>query len=205
MSSFQLHWSSTIEPFAAVVLNVAAHHLDWHGSVEAYAGDKARIFAPRTIAIGNADDERSARMGGEAAARQAGHIPAGTRAAGTAMYRLGEPGPGELGICGGFMLDRAFGRPDDPAGDRLAAVADLSGPDPAARARPPAPHNVADALAAAALARAYGAPAAAIRAGLLAFKPDPHRIALVGNVRGIDYIDDPKPTNPPAPPPPPPA
>ena len=62
LSSFQLHYSSTIAPFAAVVLNVAAHHLDWHGTIEAYAADKAKIFAPGTIAIGNADDERSAKM-----------------------------------------------------------------------------------------------------------------------------------------------
>jgi UDP-N-acetylmuramoylalanine--D-glutamate ligase len=196
LSSFQLHWSATIEPFAAVVLNVAAHHLDWHGSLAAYAADKARIFGPGTIAIGNADDERSARMAADAAARQAGDIPAGTRPAGIAMYRLGEPGPGELGVCGGFMVDRAFCRQEDPAGLRLAAVTDLSGYDPAASARPPAPHNVADALAAAALARAYGAPAAAIRAGLLAFQPDPHRIAYVGTVGGVDYVDDSKATNP---------
>src|SRR5258706_10151792 len=195
LSSFQLHWTSTIEPFAAVVLNVAAHHLDWHGSLEAYAADKARIFAPRTMAIGNADDERSARMVADAAARQAGHVAAGPTPAGTAMYRLGEPGPGELGICGGFMLDRAFSPQDEPAGVRLAAVADVSGPDPAARARPPAPHNVSDALAAAALARAYGVPAAPIKAGLLAFEPDPHRIALVGTVGRVDYIDDSKATN----------
>jgi len=196
LSSFQLHWSTTIEPFAAVVLNVAAHHLDWHGSLEAYAADKARIFAPRTIAIGNADDERSARIAADAAARQASQVPAGTRPPPAARYRLGQPGPGELGVCGGFLVDRAFCAPDDQAGVRLAAVADLSGPDPAARARPPAPHNVSDALAAAALARSYGAPAAAIGPGLLAFQPDPHRIALVDTVGGVDYIDDSKATNP---------
>lgn len=196
LSSFQLHWSSTIEPFAAVVLNVAAHHLDWHGSLEAYAADKARIFAPRTIAIGNADDERSARMVADAAVRHAGHAAAGTGPARTARYRLGQPGPGELGVCDGFLVDRAFCRQDEPDGVRLAAVADLSGPDLAARSRPPAPHNVADALAAAALARAYGAPATAIRAGLFAFQPDPHRIAMVGSVERVDYIDDSKATNP---------
>jgi UDP-N-acetylmuramoylalanine--D-glutamate ligase len=195
LSSFQLHWSATIEPFAAVVLNVAAHHLDWHGSLEAYAADKAKIFAPRTIAIGNADDERSARMAADAAARQAA-APSRPGPAGTVMYRLGEPGPGELGVCGGFMLDRAFCHKDEPAGVKLAALADLSGADPTARARPPAPHNVSDALAAAALARAYGAPARAISAGLLAFEPDPHRIAYVGTVAGVDYIDDSKATNP---------
>jgi UDP-N-acetylmuramoylalanine--D-glutamate ligase len=185
LSSFQLHWTSTIEPFAAVVLNVAPHHLDWHGTLEAYAADKARIFAPGTIAIGNADDPWSAAMAAQAGA--------------AAMYRLGEPGAGELGVRGGHLVDRAFGGGPEPAapdGVRLAALADVCGPDPAARARPPAPHNVADALAAAALARAYGAPPAAITAGLLAFRPDPHRMALVSSIGGVDYIDDSKATNP---------
>jgi UDP-N-acetylmuramoylalanine--D-glutamate ligase len=185
LSSFQLHWSSTIAPFAATVLNVAAHHLDWHGSFEAYAADKAKIFAPSTIVIGNADDERSARM-----AATTGGPPR------VAMFRLGEPGPGELGVMSGIIVDRAFGPPDRTAGVRLAATAELSGRDAAGRARPPAPHNVANALAAAALARAYGVPAEAVSAGLLAFRPDPHRIALVSSVAGVDYVDDSKATNP---------
>jgi UDP-N-acetylmuramoylalanine--D-glutamate ligase len=184
LSSFQLHWSSTIAPYAAVLLNVAPHHLDWHGTIEAYAADKAKIFAPGTIVIGNADDPWSARLA--------------ARAGAAAMYRLGEPGPGELGVRSGHLVDRAFpgAEPGGPDGVELAAVADVCGPDPAARARPPAPHNVGNALAAAALARAYRAPAAAISAGLLAFRPDPHRIALIGTVRGVDYVDDSKATNP---------
>jgi len=117
------------------------------------------------------------------------------------MYRLGVPGPGELGVRAGRLVDRAFGRPreQEPAatdGVVLAALADVGGADPALRARPPAPHNVADALAAAALARAYGTPAAAVGPGLLAFRPDPHRIALVATVGGVDFIDDSKATNP---------
>src|SRR5258708_14320255 len=68
LSSFQLHWSSTIVPYAAIVLNVAAHHLDWHGTMAAYAADKARIFAAGTPGIGNADDQRSARMASAAGA-----------------------------------------------------------------------------------------------------------------------------------------
>jgi len=186
LSSFQLHWSSTIAPLAAAVLNVAAHHLDWHGSFEAYAADKARIFAPGTIAIGNADDEHSAEMAAEAARRG--------RADRVVTFRLGEPGPGELGVAAGFLVDRAFGGAG--AGMRLAAVADMCGQNQAGHSRPPAPHNVANALAAAALARAYGAPAESIGAGLRAFRPEPHRIALVGRVAGVDYVDDSKATNP---------
>src|SRR5260370_7157268 len=55
---------------------------------------------------------------------------------------------------------------------------------------------VADAMAAPALARAYGAAPAAVRAGLRAFRPDPHRISLIARVGGVDYVDDSKATNP---------
>jgi len=182
LSSFQLHWSSTIVPFAAVVLNVAAHHLDWHGTLEAYAADKAKIFAPGTIAIGNADDERSAKMAAQAGA--------------AAMYRLGAPGPGELGVRDGFLVDLAFRAPAEAKTVNLASLADVCGSDQRARSRPPAPHNVSDALAAAALARAYGVPAGAVGAGLRRYQPDPHRIALVAAVGHVDYIDDSKATNP---------
>ena len=61
--------------------------------------------------------------------------------------------------------------------------------------RPFAPHNVANALAAAALARAHGVPAAAVRDGLRAFEPAGHRIADVGTVDGVRYVDDSKATN----------
>jgi len=182
LSSYQLHWSSTIAPMAAAVLNVAAHHLDWHGSLDAYAAAKAKILAPGTIAIGNADDLRSAAM--VAAAHDAGLAPRAVR------FRLGQPGPGELGVAGGYLLDRAFGTPAEvAAGIPLAELAEVF-------ASPPAPHNVANALAAAALARAYGVAAAAVGAGLAAFRPEPHRMALVASLAGVDYVDDSKATNP---------
>jgi UDP-N-acetylmuramoylalanine--D-glutamate ligase len=205
LSSFQLYWSSTIEPQAAALLNVAAHHLDWHGTFEAYAAAKAKIFVPGATAIGNLDDEWSARL---TAAAPAGRV---------VMFTLGEPAVDELGVVDGMLVDRAFGAEGESV--ELAAARDLvwAGPEqdqaletqgPQALAanfytkekkkRPPAPapHNVADALAAAALARSCGAPPEAVRAGLAAFRPDPHRISLVATVAGVDYVDDSKATNP---------
>jgi len=189
LSSFQLYWSMSLRPLAAVILNIAAHHLDWHGDIEAYAQAKGRIYAPGTIAVCNGEDART----GELAA-----LAPGT--ARVVAFRLGPPGPGELGVAGGALLDRAFSAglggatPPDPPGNGsggeatvLADVADV---------RPQGPHNVADALAAAALARAYGAPAAAICAGLKAFQPEPHRMSLVATVAGVDYVDDSKASNP---------
>ncbi len=174
LSSFQLHWSRSLRPFAAVVLNVAAHHLDWHGDIEAYARAKGLIYAPGTVAVCNADDPRSVRLAAAA--------PGPAR---VVAFRLGAPGPGELGVAGDVLLDRAFAA--DPAGVVLAGVGDV---------RPQAPHNVADALAAAALARAYGAGPAAVRAGLAAFRPEPHRMSLVARIGGVDYVDDSKASNP---------
>jgi UDP-N-acetylmuramoylalanine--D-glutamate ligase len=193
LSSFQLHWSSSLRPLAATVLNLAADHIDWHGDLESYARDKGRIYAPGTIAVVNADDAWSRRLAAEA-----------TGLARVVPFRLGEPGPGELGVSGGrggllsgptsgrggllsgptsaTLLDRAFG-----AGDVLAQVGDV---------RPAAPHNVANALAAAALARAYGVAPAAVAAGLRAFEPEPHRITLVADIGGVAYVDDSKATNP---------
>ncbi len=173
LSSFQLHWSSSVRPLAAVVLNVAAHHLDWHGDIDSYAAAKGRIYAPGTVAVCNADDPRSAGLAA---------IAPGT--ARVVPFRLATPGPGELGVDSGVLCDRAFG---DLAGAALADVDDV---------RPQGPHNVADALAAAALARAYGVPAEAIRAGLAAFRPEPHRMSLVATIGGVDFVDDSKASNP---------
>jgi UDP-N-acetylmuramoylalanine--D-glutamate ligase len=176
LSSFQLHWSCSVRPFAAVVLNVAAHHLDWHGDIGSYARAKGRIYAPGTVAVCNADDPRSAGLA--AAAPGTARVVA---------FRLGVPGPGELGVDGDVLLDRAFGNQAGGFGTVLADVDDV---------RPQGPHNVADALAAAALARAYGVPPEAVRDGLAAFRPEPHRMSLVARVGGVDYVNDSKASNP---------
>ncbi len=171
LSSFQLHWSSSLRPLAATVLNLAADHIDWHGDLESYAHDKGRIFAPGTIAVCNAEDAWSRRLVSEARGLSR-VIP----------FRLGPPGPGEFGVSGGALVDRAFG-----GRVVLAPVGDV---------QPAAPHNVANALAAAALARAYGVDPAAVGAGLRAFEPEPHRITRVAEVGGVAYVDDSKATNP---------
>ena len=188
LSSFQLHWSASLRPFAAAVLNLADDHLDWHGSVAAYQEAKAKIWAGgQTVAIGNADDPPTAQALAAAPGRQV-------------SFTLAEPGPGQLGVVAGRLVDRAFG-PDAAAGDQtgvdLAGV-DQTGVDLAAAAdvRPAGPPNVANALAAAALARAYGVLADAVRAGLRGFTPDPHRNAPVAVVDQVSYVDDSKATNP---------
>ncbi|MFC6087201.1 UDP-N-acetylmuramoyl-L-alanine--D-glutamate ligase [Sphaerisporangium aureirubrum] len=179
LSSFQLHWSSSLAPHAAAVLNVADDHLDWHGSMDEYARVKGRIFERAGTVVYNAGDERAARL-----AAPYLDVAGTVRAVG---FTLGVPASGMLGVVEDLLVDRAFVPDPVTAAEELATLADV---------RPFAPHNVANALAAAALARAYGVPAEAVRRGLLDHVPDPHRIAHVARVGGVDYVDDSKATNP---------
>jgi UDP-N-acetylmuramoylalanine--D-glutamate ligase len=105
-------------------------------------------------------------------------VPAGTRRVGVT---LGEPAPGQLGIVADSLVDRAFG-----GGALIEAGA----------VHPPGPPGLTDALAAAALARVFDVSPAGIRAGLLDFRPGPHRSADVGTVGGVRFVDDSKATNP---------
>ncbi len=56
LSSFQLDGVQGFEPTAAVVLNITQDHLDWHGSMQAYAAAKARIFGETGLMVLNRDD-----------------------------------------------------------------------------------------------------------------------------------------------------
>jgi UDP-N-acetylmuramoylalanine--D-glutamate ligase len=165
-SSYQLHWSSTIRPAAGALLNLAPDHLDWHGSMAAYERAKTAVWAG-AVAIGNVDDPRVAALLPEAGVG----------------FTLAEPGAGQLGVVADRLVSRAFA-------DKKLVLADV------ADVRPPGRHNLANALAAAALARAHGVPAEAIADGLRSFVPDPHRNQLVVTRNGVAWVDDSKATNP---------
>ena len=63
LSSFQLHHTFSMSAQAAAVLNVAPDHLDWHGSLAAYAADKGRIYERAQVAcVYNAADETTRRL-----------------------------------------------------------------------------------------------------------------------------------------------
>ncbi|MEV6785308.1 UDP-N-acetylmuramoyl-L-alanine--D-glutamate ligase [Streptomyces sp. NPDC051098] len=178
LSSYQLHWAPSLRAHSAVVLNLAPDHIDWHGSMEAYVADKGRVYEGNTVAcVYNVADKATEDLVREA------DVEEGCRAIG---FTLGTPGPSQLGVVEGLLVDRAFVDNRQQQAQELAEVTDVN---------PPAPHNVANALAAAALARAYGVPAAAVRDGLRAFRPDPHRIEKVADVDSVAYIDDSKATN----------
>ncbi|MFJ8050194.1 UDP-N-acetylmuramoyl-L-alanine--D-glutamate ligase [Streptomyces luteogriseus] len=181
LSSYQLHWAPSLRAHSAAVLNLAPDHLDWHGSMEAYAADKGRIYEGNRVAcVYNVD--ATDKPSTEDLVREA-DVEEGCRAVG---FTLGTPGPSQLGVVEGILVDRAFVEDRQKNAQELAETGDVN---------PPAPHNIANALAAAALARAYGVPARAVRDGLRAFTPDAHRIAHVADVDGVAYVDDSKATN----------
>ena len=178
LSSYQLHWAPSLRAHSAAVLNLAPDHLDWHGSMEAYAADKGRIYAGNQVAcVYNVADKATEDLVREA------DVEEGCRAIG---FTLGTPGPSQLGVVDGILVDRAFVENRQKNAQELAEVSDV---------RPPAPHNIANALAAAALARAFGVPAQAVRDGLRSFRPDAHRIEHVADLDGVAYVDDSKATN----------
>ncbi|MEE1776910.1 UDP-N-acetylmuramoyl-L-alanine--D-glutamate ligase [Streptomyces sp. NPDC006682] len=178
LSSYQLHWAPSLRAHSGAVLNLAPDHLDWHGSMAGYAADKGRIYEGNSVAcVYNAQDAATEDLVREA------DVEEGCRAIG---FTLGTPGPSQLGLVDGILVDRAFVADRQKQAQELAEVGDVD---------PPAPHNIANALAAAALARAFGVPPAAVRDGLRAFRPDAHRIEHVADVAGVTYIDDSKATN----------
>jgi len=172
-----------VTPLASACLNLAPDHLDWHGSLEQYRLAKAKVYEGTRIAcVYNVEDPATEEMVREA------EVVDGCRAIG---FTLGIPALSMVGLVDGVLADRAFVEQRRTSAVELATVADLQGDAPSV-----APHYVANALAAAALARAYGVGPLAVRDGLRAFVPDPHRIADVATVDGVRFIDDSKATNP---------
>jgi len=183
LSSFQLHWQRSVTPVASVCLNLAPDHVDWHGSLEQYRLAKARVYAGTEIAcVYNVQDPATQQMVRDA------DVVEGCRAVG---FTLGIPGLSMVGMVDEVLADRAFVEQRKTSAAELATLADLRVHAPSV-----APHYVANALAAAALARAYGVGPLSVRDGLRAFVPDPHRIADVATVDGVRFIDDSKATNP---------
>ena len=200
LSSFQLHGTSGFEPSAATVLNVTQDHLDWHGSMQAYVEAKARVFGSRGAMVLNRDDARVAALAPSAPAatkaRQAKPVPRRL-----IWFGLDAPSrPGDFGLVvdnGMAWLVRA--QEADPTWKRRPGEAEpelhLQRLMPADALRVRGRHNAANALAALALASAIGCPLAPMLHGLREYAGEPHRVAHVAAVNGVDAYDDSKGTN----------
>ena len=174
VSSSQLALTERFHPRVSVLLNITPDHIDWHGSLEAYADDKARIFANQTLgdtAVIDIDDPGSApyveRMSGSDI-----EIRTVSLWQSLAFARVEE---------GMLVLGHGDARVELVPADELAIRGD---------------HNISNALAAVAAAHSVGVPVTALREGLRTFAPIEHRLEPVGVVAGVEYFNDSKATNP---------
>jgi UDP-N-acetylmuramoylalanine--D-glutamate ligase len=173
LSSFQLHWAKRAQFHSSAILNIAHDHIDWHGSFEMYAQAKLSLLDKSEIAVLNADD-------GEVVTRSASWK--GRKV----FYSLNTPAPGEIGVVEELIVDRCFVS-DPMEAQMICEISDL---------KPTIPHNVSNAMAAAALARSIDVPHAVIQKALQDFRPGRHRIELILEKDSITWVDDSKATNP---------
>jgi len=179
LSSFQLEGIERLRAQVAAILNVTPDHLDRHGGVEGYAAAKARLFAtqqPGDVAVANARDPRALAMAGASRGERL-TFGFGEPAAGAARDPGGEPGPEGSAL----WYTPASGRAPERYLLRNRAL----------RGR----HNRENAMAALLCARAMGVPGEAVQAGLDAFPGLPHRLELVAERGGIEWVNDSKATN----------
>lgn len=174
----QLPFVTSMSPWAATCLNIAPDHLDYFDNFDNYLATKERIFHQSQVAAVYVVEEDRTRAMVERA-----DVVEGCRGIGVTA---GIPGVGMLGVVDEYLVDRAFIDNRREAAQELAVIEDV---------KPAAPHNVVNALAAAALARSYGVEPSAVKGGLRHFAPAPHRIAEVGVVAGVRFVDDSKATN----------
>ncbi len=196
LSSFQLDSSEGFEPTAATVLNVTQDHLDWHGSMKAYADAKARIFGQQALMVLNREDPAVMAMLPEPVRvkLQKPVVRAHTTFGGDMPQR-----PGDWGIetvNGMTWLVRAM-EADETRKRRKDEEQELHiqrlMPADALRIR--GRHNAVNALAALALASSAGCALAPMLYGLREYRGEPHRVEPVAIVHEVEYFDDSKGTN----------
>ncbi len=171
-SSFQLEDTVEFSPEVAVHLNLSPDHLDRHGDLDSYQRAKLNIFRNQVegdVAILNASDPALATLDPEGDATVVRFDPV-------------ERSAGE-GTGAAIDLHERVIRVD---GSPLVAIDEL---------QIRGPHNVANAMAAAAAALSTGLEADLVATGLRSFKPVPHRFEPVAEIEGVDFINDSKATN----------
>jgi UDP-N-acetylmuramoylalanine--D-glutamate ligase len=193
LSSFQLHGVQDFSPTTATVLNVTQDHLDWHGSMELYAQDKARVYAAAALCVINRDDAYSGKLAPDQAT--------------VLSFGLNTPQQvGDFGIetVGGMdwlvrATDAEGNTQTQPvpkrrkAGQAVELV--MQRLMPAGALRISGMHNAANALAALALLAGCGYSVARMLHGLREYRGEPHRVEWVAQIAGVDYFDDSKGTN----------
>ena len=172
LSSFQIEWSDLPKYESVAILNISPDHIDWHGSFESYSKAKLKLLTQaKNVVLNKADPELRNRC----ALNQ-----------NVIWFSLDTPAPGEIGLVEELLIDRAFS-PNPQEANEISELVDIT---------PTVPHNVLNAMAAAALALSIGISYKNIKAGLSSFTTDHHRMELVRSHNEINWIDDSKATNP---------
>ena len=202
LSSFQLDDAKGFEPDAATVLNVTQDHLDWHGTMAAYVDAKARVFGKQAVMVINRDDPAVEQLVPEPIPQKGRNVKPIERS--VLRFGLDAPRrPGDFGVMvenGMAWLVRAMEADETVRRTRRGAAVEeedlhIQRLMPADALRVRGRHNAANALAALALAVAIGCPLAPMLHGLREYRGEPHRVAYVATVNGIDAFDDSKGTN----------
>jgi len=148
LSSAQLHYTRSLSAWSSLCLEAGSGAVGWHGSRDAYLSATARAYENTRVAcIYNRSDAETITMVEEA------DVVEGCRAIG---FDLGTPGPSDLGIVDGILVDRAFHDDRHASALELTTVAELSEAGLGSR------ESVMNVLAASALVRSYGVPVAAV-------------------------------------------
>lgn len=195
LSSFQLETTHTLDADAATILNITQDHLDWHGSMAAYAAAKGRIFGAGTVRVLNRQDAEVMAFAG----KRGGDVTFGTDEPAT---------PESLGLLrdGGIPwivlaeadhddLPKPARRKKGDAAPAAPVPVRLKRLMPADALRIRGLHNATNAMAALALCRAIGLPASALLHGLRDYAGEPHRVELIAAFDDIEFFDDSKGTN----------
>lgn len=196
LSSFQLDSIEGFEPTAATVLNISQDHLDWHGSLAAYAAAKARIFGAQALMVLNREDPEVMAM-----------RPAPVR------VKLQKPVERECILFGGDMPQRPGDFGIEVMNGMIWLVRALEADEtrrrrkdeedelhiqrlmPADALRIRGRHNAVNALAALALASSAGCALGPMLYGLREYRGEPHRVEPVAIIQGVEFFDDSKGTN----------